>query len=131
MRLLSFLAEVEKALVAESPAIDGGAWGSARMVNFHQGLARLNLSPRTGNDFPGGTVFIQAFAIADGSQCLKATLSWNGSEAARAIAVYTTPQINWKLEASRVATAWLEGAPAEVAAIPLSEPLQPLVAAIG
>jgi len=28
------------------------------------------------------------------------------------IAVYSTPTVNWKLEASRIASAWLEGPPA-------------------
>lgn len=114
MRLLSFLTEIEHALNAESPAVDGGAWNSQRMVNFHHGLARLTLVARPGNDLPyaGGTIFIQAFILADGSQCLKANLNWKGSEAFPMIAVYSTPTVNWKLEASRIASAWLEGPPA-------------------
>ena len=115
MRLLSFLAEIEKALVAESPVVDGGAWDSQRMINFNQGLARLSLAPRPGNDLPGtgGAIFVQTFVLADGSQCLKANLSWKGSEAFPVFAVYDTPTVNWKLEASRIAMAWLEGPPAE------------------
>ncbi len=114
MRLLSFLTEIEHALNAESPVVDGGAWDSQRMVNFHHGLARLTLAARPGNDLPctGGTIFIQAFILADGSQCLKANLNWKGSDAFPMIAVYSTPTVNWKLEASRIASAWLEGPPA-------------------
>ena len=114
MRLLSFLTEIEKALSAESPAIDGGAWETIRMVNFHHGLARLTLTPRAGNEFPAGAIFLQGFSLADGSQCLKANLSWKGSESLPVLAVYSTPQLNWKLEASRISSTWLEG-PREVA----------------
>jgi hypothetical protein len=114
MRLLSFLSDIERAVVAESPAIDGGAWETARMVNFEKGLGRLSLTPRSPADLPlpGGTIFLQAFALADGSQCLKATLSWKDTEVTSSVAVYTTPALNWTLEASRIASAWLEGPPA-------------------
>lgn len=114
MRLLSFLSDIEKALLAESPAIDGGAWETNRMVNFHHGLARLTLAARPGNEHPtsAGTIFLQAFVLADGSLCLKASLNWKGSDAFPVIAVYSTPSLNWKLEASRIAMAWLEGPPA-------------------
>lgn len=109
MRLLSFLTEIEKAVVAESPVIDDGAWETTRIVNFHHGLARLTLTPRPGNDFPGGSIFIQAFLLADGSQSLKAVLDWSTSTFATVANVYSTPQMNWKLEASRIASSWLEG----------------------
>ena len=84
------------------------------MVNFHHGLARLTLTPRPAADlpFPGGAIFLQAFALADGSLCLKASLNWRGSEAFPIMSVYSTPTMNWKLEASRIASAWLEGPPA-------------------
>ncbi len=109
MRLLSFLTEIEKAVIAESPVIDDGAWQTSRIVNFHHGLARLTLTARPGNDFPGGSIFIQAFLLADGSQSLKAVLDWETSNSSTVANVYSTPQMNWKLEASRIATAWLEG----------------------
>src|SRR5262249_50617510 len=122
MRLLSFLTEIEKALVAESPVIDGGAWESTRMVNFHQQLARVALTARPGNDLPvtGGSIFLQSFALADGSLCLKANLTWQGSNAPTTLAVYSTPGVNWKLEASRIASIWLEG-PREVAQLTTNE----------
>jgi hypothetical protein len=133
MRLLSFLSDIEKSLVAESPMVEGGAWQTTRMVNFHHGLARLTLAPR-GNDLPlpTGTIFLQAFALADGSLCLKASLNWKGSEAFPTMAVYSTPNTNWKLEASKIASRWLEGAPATASvATTETENLQPLVAAMG
>jgi hypothetical protein len=115
MRLLSFLSDIERALQAESPAVDGGAWATTRMVNFNHGLARLTLTPRPGMESSalGGAIFVQAFSLADGSPCFKASLNWRGSEAMPVLAVYTTPSLNWKLEASRIAGAWLEGPPAE------------------
>jgi len=114
MRLLSFLSDIEKALIAESPVVDGGAWESTRMVNFYQGMARLSLTPRAAADlpFPPGSIFLQSFVLADGSMCLKANLTWKGSDAFPIISVYSTPTLNWKLEASRIAMAWLEGPPA-------------------
>lgn len=115
MRLLSFLTEIEKAVIAESPVVDDGAWETSRIVNFHNGLARLTLTARPGNDFPGGSIFIQAFLLADGSQSLKAVLDWETSSVSSVSNVYSTPQMNWRLEASRIASAWLEG-PKEVSA---------------
>lgn len=120
MRLLSFLTDIERAIVAESPVVEGGAWESTRMINFEQGLGRLTLSPRSPSELPlpGGAIFLQAFSLADASQCLRATLSWKDSTITSAIAVYSTPTLNWKLEASKIASAWLEGPPAASTAQP-------------
>lgn len=133
MRLLSFLSDIERAVIAESPVVDGGAWETTRMVNFQHGLARLTLIPRTSADLPlpGGAIFLQAFVLADGSLCLKASLNWKGSEAFPVIAVYSTPTMNWKLEASKIASAWLEGPPAQAAITNAEENLRPLSAAAG
>jgi hypothetical protein len=133
MRLLSFLSDIERALIAESPAAAGRSWEVSRMVNFHHGLARLTLKPRAGNqpDTRSGTVFLQSFALADGSLCLKASLNWKGSDALSVVAVYSTPTLNWKNEATRIATAWLQGPPSEATHIDTElQPaeLQPLVA---
>jgi hypothetical protein len=130
MRLLSFLSDIERALLAESPVVDGGAWETTRMVNFHHGLARLTLTPRPGVELPcaGGAIFLQAFCLADGSQCLKASLNWKGSESFPVISVYSTPSINWKLEASRIASAWLEGPAAALVTSAQAEELSPLTA---
>lgn len=134
MRLLSFISDVERALIAESPVVDGGAWETSRIVNFHHGLARLTLTARPGVDLPvtAGTIFVQAFVLADGSLCLKASLNWKGSDSFPVISVYSTPSLNWKLEASRVAMAWMEGPPAAATitnADMAPQGLQPLVAA--
>ena len=136
MRLLSFLSDIERSVIAESPVIEGGAWETTRMVNFNHGLARLTLRPRPGAEeiSAGGTIFLQAFVLADGSLCLKASLNWKGSDAFPVMAVYSTPSLNWKLEASRIASAWLEGprATATVSTTDESETaLQPLAAAAG
>ena len=111
MRLLSFLTEIERSLLAESPMIDGGAWDITRMVNFHSHLARLSLTARPGAELPitGGTIFLQSFALADGSLCLKATLNWTESAAQPVIPVYGVPSLNWKLAASGIASKFLEG----------------------
>ncbi len=111
MRLLSFLNDIENALLAESPIVEGGAWESTRMVNFHSHLARLSLKARPAAELPvtGGTIFLQSFALADGSLCLKATLNWKDSDAQPVIPVYAIPSLNWKLAASRIASAFLEG----------------------
>lgn len=136
MRLLSFLSDIERALIAESPVIDGGPWDTSRMINFHHGLARLTVNPRPGAEdiSPGGTIFLQAFVLADDSLCMKASLNWKGSDAFPVIAVYSTPLLNWKLEASRIASAWLEGPPAHatITNVDLSErSLRPLAVAVG
>src|SRR5215217_4771166 len=114
MRLLSFISDIERALNAQSSAADGGKWETQRMINFHHGLARLTLKPRPEVEAvaTGGTIFVQAFVLADGSPCLKASLNWKGSDALPIIAVYSTPILNWKIEASRIAAAWLQGPPA-------------------
>jgi hypothetical protein len=130
MRLLSFLSEIERALLAESPAVDGGAWQSNRMVNFDLGLARLTLTPNPTADlpFPPGTILLQAFSLADGSLCIKASLNWQGSAAIPVLAVYSTPGTNWKLEASRIASAWIEGPSAALVTNTAAEKHSPLSA---
>lgn len=130
MRLLSFLSDIERSLLAESPVVDGGAWETTRMVNFHHGLARLTLTARPGAELPcaGGAIFLQAFCLADGSQCLKASLNWKGSESFPVLSVYSTPTLNWKLEASRIASTWLEGPAAAIVTSAHSEEFSHLAA---
>lgn len=131
MRLLSFLTEVERAILTESPVIDGGAWESSRMVNFQQRLGRIFLSGRSPATapFPGGSIFIQAFVLADGSQCLKATLGWKDTACTSSLAVYSKPDLDWRTEASRVAAAWLEGPPVAAQDSTSAADLAPLGAA--
>lgn len=89
------------------------------MVSYHQSLARMTLTPAK-DSAPGGksgSVFLQSFLLSDGSPCLKATLGWVGSTAAPVIAVYAKPELDWKAEAMRIASAWLNG-PAQAAEVP-------------
>ncbi len=110
-RLLSLLTEIERALIANNPAPDGGSWDTMRLINYHQGLARLTLAVKAADHVtsPHGSILLQNFTLADGSQCLKANLSWEGQENTSVYAIYAKPQINWALEASQIAIKWLDG----------------------
>ena len=112
-RLLSLLTEIERAMVANDPAPDGGMWDTMRLINYQQGLARLTLAVKTAEDIikPRGTILLQDFSLADGSKCLKANLSWDGVETTLVYAVYSKPHINWTYEAGRIASKWLDGQP--------------------
>ena len=128
MRLLSFLSEIERALVTGRPDSNGMAdWESTRMVNFQQGLARLSINPKDDRSGRSGNIFLQAFTLANGSQCLKASLNWNGSDAVAMIAVYSTPTLNWRNEAARIALEWSNGP--QAAETFSSEPVSLLAAA--
>lgn len=117
MRLLSFLSDIERAIRMEANADETAIWDATRIVNFKSGLARLTLKLKeTDSGMPAGTVLVQHFALANGSFCLKANLAWEGSDASSAVAVYDTPVLNWKLEASRIAAAWIGGPPAQAVA---------------
>lgn len=114
MRLLSFLTDIERAIRLEANAGDTEVWNSARIVNFPAGLARLTLLAKEADSgMPSGTVVVQHFRLANGSFCLKASLNWQNSENAQILSVYEIPTLNWKLEAGRIASAWLSGPPAE------------------
>ena len=109
-RLLSLLAEIETAIRANMPDDDGSSLESSRMVNFHTGLARLNLRARTAlGPEPRGQLQLQHFSLADGRACVKIHLTWAGSESHRTIEVYTLPGLDWKVQVNRVAEAWLDG----------------------
>ena len=111
-RLLSFLSDIENALLADDPApAEGGAWIGTRTVNYHLGLARLTLAVRrpAGDLEDRGTVRIQSYALADGTSCLKAALDWAGREDSRICPVYTKPGIDWRREARKVAADWMAG----------------------
>lgn len=110
-RLLSYLGEVEKSLRAQGGVAAQG-WEITRMVNYHLGLARMNLRQvtreGTGTALRGG-IFLQEFTLADGSSCVKSTLSWDGAPSATLNAVYAKPGTVWQDEAAAVASAWLAG----------------------
>ena len=116
-RLLSLLSEIERALIANDP--DGCTWDTMRLINYQQGLARMTLavkSPERGS-VPRGAILLQNFTLADGSQCLKANLSWQGTENTAVYAIYAKPGLNWTLEASQIAIKWIDGQMA-VASVP-------------
>ena len=110
-RLLSLLTEIERALIANDPSPDGGTWDTLRLINFRQGLARLTLSARstTGVTSARGSILLQGFNLADGSLCLKANLTWQGTEQTSVYAIYAKPEINWRGEAAQIAVKWLDG----------------------
>lgn len=114
MRLLSFLTDIERAIRLETNADETSIWDTTRIVNFKTGLARLTLGLKEADSgMPEGTVLVQHFELADGSFCLKASLTWAGNESNSVVSVYDTPLLNWKLEAVRIASAWLAGPPPE------------------
>ena len=134
-RLLTLLTEIERALIANNPSPDGGAWDTLRLVNFHQGLARLTLSIRSmaGVTVSQGIVLLQDFTLADGTQCVKAGLSWQGIEKSSTYSIYSKPSLDWHREAGQIAAQWLDGHMAAVEAKVLAEsnPSAPLLSATG
>lgn len=110
-RILTLLTEIERALVANDPTPDGGMWDTLRLINFHQGLARLTLSVRSsaGVTSGRGIILLQHFNLADGTQCVKANLTWQGVEKPVVYSIYSKPLVNWHLEAGQIAVQWLDG----------------------
>lgn len=112
-RLLSFLSDFELTLLADDPSPDEGIWQNNRTVNYRNGLARLQLNVR-GTDqtvTPRGSVLLQGYQLADSTPCLKASLSWTGTEGASVYAIFPKPGKDWKGEARRLAAAWMAGPP--------------------
>lgn len=120
-RLLSLLTEIEQAIAANDASPDDGTYETSRVISFHQGLARLSLIARSslGRTTPRGTVLLQNFLLADGSQCVKANLSWYGTESTAIYAIYGKAETNWKGEASQIAIKWLDN---QVPASEIQEP---------
>ncbi len=130
-RLLSFLADFERTLLADDPAPDEGTWQNSRTVNYHNGLARLQLAVQMPDKAvkPRGSVLLQSYNLADGTPCLKAHLHWTGSETPTLHAVFTKPGSDWKSAARKLAAQWMAGAPV-VAALSVPEP-EMAAAAVG
>jgi hypothetical protein len=124
-RLLSFLADFERALLADDPSPDEGTWQTSRTVNYHNGLARLQLSVQMPDRSvkPRGSVLVQGYRLADGTACLKAHLGWAGSDASVIQSVFSKPGSDWKSEARRLAAHWMGGPPAPAVALPAEEPV--------
>lgn len=119
-RLLSFLTDFECSLAADDPAPSDGSWETTRTVNYNQGLARLMLGVRLpdGKLETRGMVMLQSFLLADQATCLKAVLSWTGSESKVSRSVYAKPETSWVSEARKVAAEWMAGPPAKVEQVP-------------
>jgi hypothetical protein len=134
IRLSSFLTQVEHGLSADTPVLKGRAWETSRTLNYQTGLARLSLGarPDAHSVEPLGTILLQAFDLADGSSCLKVSLSWAGHEDATdcARSIFERPELDWSAEASRIAATWLAGPPAQpgIANLRLAEPVEALAA---
>ncbi len=120
-RLLSFLSDFECSLAADDPAPSDGSWETSRTVNYNQGLARLILGVRLPDKKmePRGSIMLQSYLLADESTCLKAVLTWAGSESKITRSIYAKPDINWVSEARKAAAEWMAGPPAKVE--PLTE----------
>jgi len=116
-RLLSFLTDIEHALLASEPSPRKGAWQNLRTVNFQGGLARLTLGSADSSAAlePMGAVVLQSYTLADGTLCLKAFLSWSGSQTESVQAIYSRPETDWPAQAKRIAEAWLSGVAAALA----------------
>lgn len=117
MRLLSFISEIEKAIAAESPMVDGGAWKTIRTINFAKGIAKVDITALSSDMLAhtGGSILVQAFALADGTPCLKVRIDWReGIGAPAEFSVFSTPVSNMKLDASRIGSRFVEGPPAGV-----------------
>jgi hypothetical protein len=90
----------------------------SRSVNYGLGLARLTLGTREGSNLtsPLGAVLLQSFRLADGTLCLRATLTWQDSGAEMSQPIYAKPDVDWEAEANRLAACWLGGPPAKAPA---------------
>src|SRR5688572_5393025 len=90
-RLLSFLADFERALLADDPSPDDGTWQTSRTVNYQNGLARLQLNVNLPDRSvkPRGSVLVQGYRLADGTACLKAHLNWAGSDSSMIQSVFS------------------------------------------
>ena len=133
-RLLSFLTDIENALAADEPSPSDGSWDTARLINYHLGLARLTLGVRLGGgkNEPRGVILLQSYQLADGTPCLKAALSWTAATGTTVRSIYAKPDVNWTTEARKVAAEWLAGPPATAAeSAPVEHPasMDPGVAA--
>ncbi len=114
MRLLSFLTAIETALAAEDPSPREGAWENYRTFNYHQQCARLSLGTlRKGSREVMGEIFLQGYRLADGSSCLKASISWTNGAPVATHAIYEKPDLDWNREARTISTTWLNGSLSE------------------
>ena len=133
-RLLTFLSNFERALIADDPTPDDGVWETERTVNYRSGLARLQLLVRVAG-LPRksrGSVLLQGFKLADGAACLKLQFSWAENEQTATHAIFAKPGCDWKSEARRLAAQWMAGPPASTErSLPVELAHAPALAATG
>jgi len=112
-RLISILTAIENSLLADDPSPDDGSWQTVRTVNYSTGIARMRLSVKdaSGALKPRGAFLVQGFRLADESTCLRATLTWHGTETSVTRSVYEKPGIDWTYEARRITAEWAGGPP--------------------
>src|SRR5882757_2435654 len=107
-RLLSFLGDVEQALLRKSAsATSSSSWQVSCMVNYHHGLARMTLTPGSeANETQArGAIFLQTAVLTDGSSSVKASFNWHGSDAFPVITLAARTPFDWKSGAVRIARA--------------------------
>lgn len=116
-RLLAFLSDIEHSLAADDPSPSDGSWTNSRSINYHTGVARLNLGATLpdGSHKPLGEILLHSSTLADGSLCFKAMLSWTGSKAVLVESVFEKPDTQWRSAARKVGAVWQAGAPAVAA----------------
>ena len=112
-RLLTFLTDFEATLRADDPSPNNGTWQNSRTVNYRNGLARLQINVLNAEKVskPRGGLLLQAYQLADGTPCLKASLIWADSEQTTGFAIFPKPGRDWKSEARRLAAEWMAGPP--------------------
>lgn len=134
LRLLSFLNEIEQALLAGIPTQGGrgeeSAWEISRMANYDSHLARMTLTPRQGDATrPSGSIFLQAFELADGVACLKASLHWQNHDRLTLLTVHAKKAADWQQQATAIARTWFSGPPPALVERSVAAPMTaPLVA---
>jgi hypothetical protein len=119
-RLLSFLSDFECSLAADDPAPSDGSWETTRTANYNQGLARLLLGVRLpdGKLEARGTVMLQSFLMENETTCLKAALTWQGSDRKITRSIFAKSETNWVSEARKTAAEWMAGPPASLETVP-------------
>lgn len=133
LRLLSFLNEIEQALLASAPGQGGSdqnAWEISRMANYESHLARMTLTPRSGDATrQAGSIFLQAFELADGVACLKASLHWKNHDRLTMLTIHARKAADWQQQAAAIARTWFSGPPPALVERSVSAPaVTPLVA---
>ena len=119
--MLSFLADVEKAVLADLPQpLTGGDWAPVRTVNYAAGVARLVLNIIEGPERPpnpAGSVTVRGSRLADGSLCLRVELTWTGRPESALHTIVTKPGVDWLREARLLACTWGTGLAEEPAVV--------------